>query len=126
MRTNIYTYRSVSPDYHIIEREYEVFEEPESITENNRTYHRVPNQATKGWVLVEYREENGDDFFSEYWKINEAPESIVRDGKTYIKQIGVPLGCDPFRMGSGLLNKCDKGFQEVMRHAEKKSGQKWK
>lgn len=122
MRKTTYKYRATEP-YQVIEREFDVFEEPESLEVDGVTFFKVPNQATKGWVQVEYVAEGGGDSIIEYWEVGRSPEAITHNGKTYLKQFGVPTIADPFRIGSSsLLDKCDKGFQEVMKEAKRKSG----
>lgn len=121
-REIVYTYRCVNTGKYLVQRAYDFFDDPpEYISEGDHEYELLPRSPTKGWVLVEYKTEDGEKSFSEYWRVGASPDILERDGDTYKKQFGVPLACDPYRMGSSLLSKCDKGFQEVMKHAHNKT-----
>lgn len=119
-RDIVYTYRCVNTGKYLIERTYDFFDDPpEYISDGDHDYELLPRSPTKGWVLVEYKTDDGKKSFTEYWRINDSPDTLERGGDVYKKQFGVPLACDPYRMGSSLLGKCDKGFQEVMKHAHR-------
>ena len=117
-----YTYRSLCGQY-TFEKSYDFFDDPpEELFEGDHCFDRIPNQSTKGWVMVEYESENGKKTISEFWRINTSPETFTRDGVKYIKQFGVPQITDPMRLGSGIKEKTPKAFQDILKAAEKRSG----
>ena len=126
-----YTYRSMCGQY-LVEKAYDFFDDaPDYITEDDLSvefvgdsdhqYERIPNQATKGWINTEFISENGKQSFNEFWRVGSGPETLDRDGVTYIRQFGVAKPMDAMRTGSGLLSKCDRGFQDLMHHAHNKT-----
>ncbi len=112
------TYRS--KDYSII-LEIETddpFDMPDTKTVDGVKFLRLPSGGKNGWKFQTYT--NGETCIDELVPVNDAPDSFVRDGKTFTKstEIGIP------GIGAGSAGKCSQDFIKVMEALDKRAGKK--
>lgn len=123
-KPHTYYYRSKDGSS-VVTREYDFFDdEPQTITENNIKHYKFPQSAEAGWTHMHYESDDGKHVIEEFWKHGAAPESFVRDGIEYRMKFGIPTRMESHRTGNGLLSKCDKSFQDLMKNVAKRSNSK--